>query len=63
MWQMWIHVADRQQDSAKWFSHKFGLDSEFSRRVEYMDDVDITIRSVDPTSCIYPKVSLNFKEV
>ncbi|KAG0194942.1 hypothetical protein DFQ28_000041 [Apophysomyces sp. BC1034] len=52
-WQLWIQVANKHESSAIWFDKKFGLDDEFSRRVECYDACNITIRSVAPGDYVY----------
>ncbi|KAF7728825.1 hypothetical protein EC973_005451 [Apophysomyces ossiformis] len=47
-WQMWIQIANREESAAVWFEHKFGLDREFSRRMEHYDVCNIVVRSVAP---------------
>ncbi|KAI7858690.1 hypothetical protein BDC45DRAFT_314092 [Circinella umbellata] len=55
-WQLWIHVENLLLESTKWFAHKFGLDTEFGRRVERSEDGSIiTLRTVSPQSCLYSK--------
>ncbi|KAL0074842.1 SAC3/GANP/Nin1/mts3/eIF-3 p25 family-domain-containing protein [Phycomyces blakesleeanus] len=54
-WQLWIHLANRQEQSAQWIQKKFGLDEEFSRRTERYKEFNITTRSITPNDNIYRK--------
>ncbi|KAI9474205.1 MAG: SAC3/GANP/Nin1/mts3/eIF-3 p25 family-domain-containing protein [Benjaminiella poitrasii] len=46
MWQLMIHTEDQELSSSIWFKHKFGLDDEFSRRVERYIGFGVTCRMV-----------------
>ncbi|KAI7868755.1 hypothetical protein BDF14DRAFT_1908149 [Spinellus fusiger] len=54
-WQLWIHLADRQEQSADWIKKKFALDDVFSRHVQRYQEMIITIRSVTPQDGLYRK--------
>ncbi|KAI9031515.1 SAC3/GANP/Nin1/mts3/eIF-3 p25 family-domain-containing protein [Phycomyces nitens] len=54
-WQLWIHLASRQEQSAEWIQKKFGLDKEFYRRIERYKEFNITTRSVTPDDLVYRK--------
>ncbi|KAI8388507.1 SAC3/GANP/Nin1/mts3/eIF-3 p25 family-domain-containing protein [Radiomyces spectabilis] len=54
-WQLCIAVEDKNQESAIWFKHKFGLDDEFSRCIKHFDDMNIVTRSISSQDCIYGK--------
>ncbi|KAJ8660784.1 hypothetical protein O0I10_003427 [Lichtheimia ornata] len=55
-WLMYIHLEAEDMNATQWFMHKFGLDPEFHRRIERVQDMTIGIRALYPTSPIYSQV-------
>lgn len=53
---MYIHLEAEDMNATKWFMHKFGLDPEFHRRIERVQDMTIGIRALYPTSPVYSQV-------